>query len=310
MDMNKIAIALMALLVLVSAFATVYFLGANFALGQKIASLNASVAATSAQLAGVRSDYSQLSQKYAASQGELANAKSALLQSSNQLALLQAQLLQTEKALNDSRQSLAGQQQKVDALNGEFSTLETTINSSMAWFRDNAYMPVNYTWTADIFMTRVMSDCTDKGSLNLACVSYMMENTAFSIHYRSDIGADHLQSVKETIGLGWGDCEDYSLIFKAILNSVRQKNASLDIVAWQPADSGEFRIYPKETPGETGPYWVYSNAKGANMGAPKHAYVICYSVDATSGHCTVALSDVDVQESSQVPLLEGSPYAF
>ena len=115
--MNKIAIALMALLVLVSAFATVYFLGANFALGQKIASLNASVAATSAQLAGVRSDYSQLSQKYAASQGELANAKSALLQSSNQLALLQAQLLQTEKALNDSRQSLAGQQQKVDALN-------------------------------------------------------------------------------------------------------------------------------------------------------------------------------------------------
>ncbi|MFA6908109.1 MAG: hypothetical protein WC263_04765, partial [Candidatus Micrarchaeia archaeon] len=187
-----------------------------------------------------------------------------------------------------------------------------TINGSIAWFRGNAYMPENYSWAADIFMSRVMSDCTDKGSLNLACISHLMENTAFAIHYRSDIASgseDHLQSVKETIGLGWGDCEDYSLIFKAILNSARQRNASLDIVAWQPAGSGEFRVYPKETPGETGPYWVYSNAKGASMGAPSHAYVICYSVDEQSGHCTVALSDADVQESSQVPLLQGA-YAF
>jgi len=78
------------------------------------------------------------------------------------------------------------------------------------------------------------------------------------------------------------------------------------VVAWQPAESGEFRVYPKETPGETGPYWVYSNAKAANMGAPSHAYVICYSVDAASGHCVAALSDSDVQSSSQVPSLTGA----
>ena len=312
MDMNKIAIALMALLLLVSASAMVYFLDANSALERKIVSLNATVASTSQQLNGMQSVYTSLSKKYEKSQDDLANSGSLLIQSNNELALTRAQILQTENELNESRQTLAGQQQKVDALNSELSTLETTINNSISWFRDNAYMPENYTWTSDIFMERMMSDCVDKGNLNLACISHLMENTAFAIHYRSDIvsgSEDHLQSVKETIGLGWGDCEDYSLIFKAILNSARKKNASLNIVAWQPAESGEFRVYPKETPGETGAFWVYKNAKGASMGSPAHAYVICYSVDEASGHCTVALSDVDVQSSSQVLSLQGA-YAF
>jgi uncharacterized coiled-coil protein SlyX len=313
MDMNKIAIALLALLLVVSSFAILYFLEANSALEKKISSLNATVAATSQSLSGMQSSYAALSKKYEKSQSDLANTESQLLQSGNDLALAQARLLQAEKALNESKQDLAGQQQKADAIKSELTQLETTINSSISWFRENAYMPANYSWASDIFMSRVMSDCTDRGSLNLACVSHLMENTAFAIHYREDKVSsgkdDFLQSVKQTIDSGWGDCEDYSLIFKAILNSARQKNASLNIMAWQPAESGEFRVYPKETPGETGPYWVYSNAKAANMGSPSHAYVICYSVDESSGHCTVALSNSDVQSSSQVPSLQGA-YAF
>jgi len=312
MDMNKIAIGLLALLLLVSAFAIVYFLDATSLLEKKIASLNATVVDTSKQLTGVQLDYSLLAKKYEKSQSDLASTESLLLQSNSELELTQAQLLQTEQALNESRQNLEGQQQKANALISELNQLENTINGSIAWFKDSAYMPENYTWTADIFMSRVMSDCVDKGNLNLACISHLMENTAFAIHYREDVESgseDHLQSVKETIGLGWGDCEDYSLIFKAILNSARKKNASLNIVAWQPAESGEFRVYPKETPGESGAFWVYSNAKAANMGSPSHAYVICYSVDEASGHCTVALSDIDVQSSSQVSLLQGA-YTF
>ncbi|MCX6771754.1 MAG: hypothetical protein NTX79_06895 [Candidatus Micrarchaeota archaeon] len=320
MGMSRFTVWLIALLLLVSVFVTVYFLNANSALERKIASLNATAASTSQKLAGLQSEYSLLRQNYAQSQSELSNAESLLMQSSNRVALMQAQLLQTEAELNESRQSIAGQQQKLYALNSEFSTLESTINSSIAWFRGNAYMPKDFGFIADAgqqrvmagFIPRIESDCVDSGSLNLACISHLMENTAFSIHYRSDTVAgseDHLQSVKETIGLGWGDCEDYSLILKAILNSVRKDNASLSIVAWQPADSGEFRVYPKETPGESGAFWVYKNAKGAPMGSPRHAYVICYSVDAQTGHCTVALSDADVQSSNQVPSLQGA-YAF
>ena len=309
MDFSKVATGLLVLLLMMSTFGVLYLSGQVGKLEQSMVALNAS---TTQQLSQAQSSYSALRTKYDKSQLDLSTTQANLASEQSQLALTQSKLIQTEQALNESMQSLEGQQQKTEALKSELSTLEATINSSIAWFRDNAYMPGNYSWTSDIFMTRIMSDCVDKGSLNLACVSHLMENTAFSIHYREDIAAgseDHLQSVKETIRLGWGDCEDYSLIFKAILNSARKLNASLNIVAWQPAESGEFRVYPKETPGETGAFWVYSNAKGANMGSPSHAYVICYTVDSSSGHCTVALSDVDVQESSQVPSLEGA-YAF
>ena len=309
MDFSKVATGILVLLLVMSTFGVLYLSGQVSKLEQSMIALNAS---TTQQLSQAQSSYSALRTKYEKSQLDLVATQASLASEKAALALTQAQLFQTEQALNESKRDLAGQQQKAEALKSELSTLETTINSSISWFRDNAYMPGNYTWTADIFMTRIMSDCVDKGSLNLACISHLMENTAFAIHYREDIAAgseDHLQSVKETIRLGWGDCEDYALIFKAILNSARKINASLNIMAWQPAESGEFRVYPKETPGETGAFWVYSNAKAANMGSPSHAYVICYSVDESSGHCTVALSDVDVQESSQVPSLEGA-YSF
>jgi hypothetical protein len=136
-----------------------------------------------------------------------------------------------------------------------------------------------------------------------------MENTAFAIHYREDIEAgkeDHLQSLKETIDLGWGDCEDYSLLFKAVLNSMRERNASLVATAWQPAESGEFRIYPKEAPDESGPYWAYTKAKAALLGQLSNYYVVCYTMTPTSGHCIVAMSGNQVNDSSQVPLLDGA----
>jgi len=309
MDKDKVTVALFTLAILACIIFAAWLFSDNAGLEKKLEALNRT---SSQQLSQAQSKYAALNSKYVSTQKELSTASALLESEKASLALTQAQLLQTEKALNESKQDLAGQQQKAEALKYELSTLEDTINSSISWFRGNAYMPANYSWTADIFMTRIMSDCVDKGSLNLACISHLMENTAFAIHYREDIAAgseDHLQSVKETIQLGWGDCEDYSLIFKAILNSARKLNASLNIMAWQPAESGEFRVYPKETPGETGAFWVYSNAKAANMGSPSHAYVICYSVDESSGHCTVALSDVDVQESSQVPSLEGA-YSF
>lgn len=317
MDKDKMMVALFLAVLLASIVGAAYLFSISASLEQKLEALNRT---STQQLSQAQESYFQLNSRYNDAQARLRETTSSLAQANSNLASVQTQLAQTEAELNKSKENLAGQQQKVNELNSEFSQLESSINSSMSWFRDNAFAPGDFSFIADPNQQRVMAgfiprletDCVDKNSLNLACISHLMENSAFSIHYRSDIASgsdDHLQGVKETIGLGWGDCEDYSLIFKAILNSIRKDSAGLNIVAWQPAESGEYRVYPKETPGETGAFWVYSNAKGANMGSPSHAYVICYSVDEASGHCTVALSDADVQESSQVPQLEGS-YAF
>ncbi|MFA6213810.1 MAG: hypothetical protein WC717_00855 [Candidatus Micrarchaeia archaeon] len=314
MDTNRIACGVAVFLIIAFASCALYLFGENAALSGRMGSLNATF---SSRLAQSQSDYALLSSRYAVSQSQLGAASAELGNASASIASLQSRLLQTENALSASKESLAGQQQEADKLREELSGLELTLNSSIAWFRENARLPHDYSWISDPnqervmqgFVPRLLSDCVDGGSLNLACISHLMENTAFSIHYRSDIvsgSIDHLQSVKETMGLGWGDCEDYSLIFKAILNSLREENASLAAVAWQPAENSDFRVYPKYTPGESETYWAYRNAKAARLGALSHAYVVCYSVDAASGHCTVALSGEDVQESSQVPLLHGA----
>ena len=307
MDIGKAALAAMALLLIVSAFGIAYLLDANASLARGIGDLNRT---SQQQLAQAQSAYAALDSRYSISQQELA-ATGALLEAEKaKLAAASLQLAQAQQELNASKASLASQQQKVSEISANLTTLEASINESISWFRINAYMPKNYSWAGDIFMSRASTDCVDKGALNLACISHLMENTAFAIHYRNDKQSsgrdDFLQSVKQTIDSGWGDCEDYSLLVKAILNSLREQNSSLSAVAWQPAASGEFRVYPKETPGSNEPYWVYSNAKAAQLGPLSRPYVICYSVDAASGHCTAAISEAAINSSSQVPLLDGA----
>jgi hypothetical protein len=306
MDAFKAAAGAFALLLALFMLGLLYLSSENASLEKSLAALKSS---SSQQLLQSQSDYALLSSSYGISQRELAGARASLDKAEGDLSRLQRELRQTAQALNASRESLASQAQMADELAANFTALESSINSSMSWFRENARMPSNYSWAGDIFMKRAMEDCVDQGSLNLACISHLMENTAFAIHYRQDTVSgsfDHLQGVKETIDLGWGDCEDYSLIFKAILNSVRGQNSSISFLAWRPAASGEFRIYPKETPGSTEPYWAYQNAQAVQLGTLANAYVICYSVDAASGHCTVALSGALVNGSSQVLQLQGS----
>jgi len=307
MDDDKVTVAIFSLALLACLLGAAWLFSANQGLSAKLDALNRT---SSQKLSQAQSDYLALNTRYASAQKELA-ATGALLEAEKaRLALAQAQLAQAQLALNESRASLELQRQKAAEIASSLSELESSINESMSWFRENARMPENHSWAAGIFMERAASDCVDRGALNLACLSHLMENTAFAIHYREDAQSsgrdDFLQGVKQTIDSGWGDCEDYSLLVKAILNSLRGQNAGLSAVAWQPAESGDFRVYPKETPGETGPYWVYGNAKAARLGPLAHPYVICYSVDASSGHCAVAISPAAINSSAQVPFLEGA----
>ncbi|GEM_PF-1322253 len=307
MDKDKVTVAVALVFLLAFMVFAAYLFSINTALEEKLDALNVS---TSQKLIQMQKDYNEMNSRYLVAQKQLRDANAALDEANAGLALTLAQLAEANLQLEESKQSLASQQQYVSEITSNLSKLESSINDSMSWFRGNAYMPSGYSWAGDIFMSRISSDCVDKGSLNFACISHLMENTAFAIHYREDIAAgseDHLQSLKETIDLGWGDCEDYSLLFKAVLNSMREEDSGLIATAWQPAESGEFRVYPKEA-SDSGnePYWVYSKAKAAPMGSLSNSYVICYSVTPAAGHCTVALTGVKVNESSQVPFLQGA----
>ena len=268
---------------------------------------------TQADFAKLNASNAKMAQEKKMVEYNLSLTNEQLRSANSQITALQASLDEKETELAQSQQSLEEQQAKVGEIVVDLNTMEKNINESMAWFKENAIFPISYNGKTSIFHKRI-NDCVDNGYLNLACLNYLMENTAFSIHYRTDIQstgkADFLQSTKQTIDSGWGDCEDYSLLYKSILNMVKNEQGSLGVLAWTPGGTDEFRIYPKESiplaQDET--YWYYGNTEGAVLGnfSTSYFYVICYAMDAAQGHCTLAVSKEKIETSSELNKLNGA----
>lgn len=297
--------------------AAIFLLAQTLSLEGKLSALSEKQLQTSEQLSGLEANYSSLYSSSRATEsrlsGELEAAHSSLADANAKINFLNAQLSEKELQLNQSRQDLEAQTAKVAAISTDLNSMEKNVNESIAWFRENARLPQNYSWSTGIFEQRILSDCVENEKLNLACIAYLMENTAFAIHYRTDSASsgksDFLQSVKQTIDTGWGDCEDYSLIFKATLNSIKEKSPGVSPVAFTSGD-GEFRVYPKESVqlGPTEKYWYVPKARGVSLGnlSSLHAYVVCYTRDSNGGHCTVALTEQAIGSSSEIGKLTGA----
>lgn len=321
--MGKPSITLMAAGAAATLFLAASMLLALYALdlSGKLSSLEQKQAQTEVALSSLQSDYASLNTSLLQAKAGLSEKNSELFSANAKIAMLAYQLNETalalsktQKELAESRTSLENQKQKAEQIASDLSGLEKNINESMSWFKVNAAFPENHSWAADIYIKRVLDDCVEKGELNLGCMSYLMENTAFAIHYRTDIEKgkiDFLQSVKQTIEVGWGDCEDYSLLFKAALNTLGEKSPSLEVVAWESGGEGNFYIYPKESLVEQNPgisYWIVPNAHKKKLGTlgSLSAYVVCYRQTETSGHCTVALSPEKITSSAQAESLQGA----
>ena len=311
--LKSIALLALAFFLFIAVAVAGYFIYQNMSLQGQLKQLSIKQADTEMKLQQLSDQHNQLSGSYTRLSQQLEEEKKNVSASAVKISLLQQQLSEKEKQLAESKVNLEQQEQKVAAIYSDLSLLETSINESMSWFKSNAALPESYGTQLETFKRRMYEDCADNNELNLACLSYLMENTAFSIHYRTDSEkgkTDFLQSVKQTIDSGWGDCEDYSLIFKAELNTLKQQHPGLAAYAFTGGGTGEFRVYPKEsTPGsQTESYWYVPNAKKAPLGSldSLYPYVICFRQTADSGHCTVALSPNKIESSSELHELYGA----
>lgn len=284
-------------------------------LSEGYASLNASYEQDKGAWTDARQELSgqikQLNEQGDTLQTQINGLQKALDEQTRQRQAAETALERAVSSVSEREAELAAQEARMQSLRTEFRGLQDDINGSMQWFRDNAVLKPNVSWNLDIIAPRVIEDCVDGQDLNLPCINHILERMA-TIRYRSDAvfnQSDHLQSLAETAARGSGDCEDYSLLFKAILNTVREKQGGLRIVAWEQGGGQNFIIYPKASLklGPDEPYWYYPDAHGVDVGAldERHAYVICYTKTATEGHCTLALSNGEVGSSSQIANLNG-----
>jgi hypothetical protein len=175
--------------------------------------------------------------------------------------------------------------------------MEEQINESIQWFSDNAALPSRL--KTDRFIHSMEKSCEGGGTLNLACVSYLMEED-LDFSYKNDPTGDRLYSIDEIISRKGGDCEDYALFFKATLNRLREDD--LEIEAWTPG-VGDYVVYEDA---ETGRYWYYKGAKGVEIGNTKESnpYAVCYFYDtsgeASIGHCVIMLTDQTIDSPDDI----------
>ena len=310
---KNLALLTLAFFLFIAVIAVGYLIWQNMQLSAQLRDLSAKQAGSEMKLQQLSEEHNQLSGSYTRLSQQLDAEKENVSASAAKISQLLSQLAEKEKQLAESRVNLEQQQQKVAAIYSDLSALETSINASMSWFKGNAALPESYGTQLETFKRRMYEDCVDKSELNLACLSYLMENTAFSIHYRTDSEKgrdDFLQSVKQTIDSGWGDCEDYSLIFKAELNTIKAAHPGLAPIAFTGGGTGDFRVYPKESipVSESESYWYVPNAAKVQLGTldSLYPYVICFRQNSQNGHCTVALSENRIGSSDELGKLYGA----
>ena len=310
---SMLATAMLPLL-LALVLACAYFFAQNSALQSNVLSLNQTVSDLAQKNADTSAKNLLLSSSLSTAQDALSKANSQLADDSDKIVALGASVAQKDSQIAALQSNLSAEQDKRGQLMQDYQSLQADINASMAWFRDNSLFPVNYTWSSSIMSKRISEDCIDSGQLNLACVTYILTNVGSAIHYRTDTTANgtqsnRFQSLHETIDLGWGDCKDYSLLLKSLINLFKQNSPSVALVAWQNGGGQDFRIYPPVSKSAVNDkFWYYPDAQGVQVGTAGsvYPYVVCFNVDATSGHCVVALSQTQLLSSQDAPKLAGA----
>ncbi len=172
-------------------------------------------------------------------------------------------------------------------LSSELSAFQEQINKSMSWFTENsnlANMSPRLRYLAD--------KCTTNRKINAACIPVAVRIENGWDYKREE--EDRLLSIKEFAENKGGDCEDWSLYFKAAYNYLKEQDRPERTIVSAVSGMGDFKIY--------GNYYYASMVEKPVGTTEDNIYVICYD-----SHCVVAVSKFKIENSSDVYKLNGEP---
>ncbi|MFH1235249.1 MAG: hypothetical protein V1493_06565 [Candidatus Diapherotrites archaeon] len=253
----------------------------NNAKAKEITALKEKIASVEGILESLEKDYNELKQ-----------AKKTL---GEEYALLKEESAQTIKSIED---------------------FEGKIEGSIEWFQENAALheTERQTLAKTSLESRCFSVSAQGCSVKTACL-YLVNSTQeyLGLSYIWDQG-DRLTPVAEFLAKKGGDCEDFSLFFKAELNHFLEKCAdagqkTISIEAWVEAEK------------PTAKYWIDRQNQWYLEGVQNQALkagrvfpaVVCGNIydlqkKEVSGHCVVALTKKRISGVSDVfTELDGAP---
>jgi len=206
-------------------------------------------------------------------QEELGDTRDTLNFTRSELARANTALNRTQGELEATQEELESTVAEFEQLGVEISELSESINSSIQWFKGNAAFPVSM----DHISSKVRSGCENDGVLNLGCAIFIMERE-MPFRYKDET-PDRLYSLAEMKKNGGGDCEDYSLLLKALINTFRETGRDVGMEAWKYGDGR------------------YVNGEAKPLGNIQNLtpYVICFVTgfqgSQFQGHCVVAVGN-------------------
>ena len=297
--MGKLLYALIALLSIASATLAIMLIMSddeNRALRTELDQTKQTLEDTQEELYEKVELVSQQENQITDQQENLSALSSELQDREDQITSLQQQLVQTESDLQAAETTLQEAEEEISAIKDETEDMAERIEQSIDWFSSNSELPS--TLKVDRFINKAEDGCIDGDELNLGCISYLMaEELEFS--YKLDPEGDTLYSIDDIVERKGGDCEDYSLFFKAVLNHIGE---DLKLEAWEPG-TGRYELY---TDYETQTIWYYDDTDGKKIHGDLNPYVACYYYDRYGevwiGHCIIMLTEQEIDSPDSISM--------
>ncbi|MEM3654712.1 MAG: hypothetical protein QXO60_02160 [Candidatus Micrarchaeia archaeon] len=199
---------------------------------------------------------------------------------------------------------------EANALLAKLDEYSQKINESMSWFSQNSNIEKMNNNLKTSLVSDLKTECykiiLDECRIKTACF-YLVNDEFYGLRYISDTSLynreDKLSSLDEFIANKGGDCEDYSLFFKAEMNNVLSKcsNKKIIIESYMPIENGNrYFINNRDT-------WFIRDVEAKELKPGNiYPYVVCYLTEPLLGHCVVAFSQYKINNSSQINLLNGA----
>jgi archaellum component FlaC len=299
--MLKPYVLVLIVIIAVLAFALVLVAADNELAKAQLAETKKESASAEAEL---KSQIELLTRQVNQKDAEISNLTVSLDQKEMQLSSVSERLDETEHELNQTKTELASKETRLEEaeehfqeLKDEIKEVESSLDETLQWLQDNSHMSAQ----TEYFIEYSDRKCVDGNDLNLACVAMFMDMHLDFVYV--DEPNDKLNSIDEMIAKGGGDCEDFSLFLKALLNDY-QANANL--LTWEEG-TGKFIIHSTSTK-----QWFYEDAEPLNLGKLKNYYpaVFCYVTSYTTyrleGHCIVALPVKEITSRAELHYLDGA----
>lgn len=246
---------------------------------------------------------------------------------------LNIQISKQQELIKVQTETITSIEEKYGDLLTNHEKLESTINKtkydavsfkkeieeSMSWFNNNAKIErsASVEWQNKISQ-KLERSCIQTFSntcrINLVCLGFINE-MQLGLHYIDDIETsnenDKLQTIKDFIIHNGGDCEDYSLFYKAEMNYLldvcEKRNADniyLQSMSYSNDKTDRFFV-------ENEKEWYLDYAKDHLL--PK-GYVVPNIVcghmfvnNELTGHCVIAFTKEEIITINDLKLLTGAP---